>query len=89
MKFTDLLLCLTTVGRGGESFRDSFAGHAAGKPELRIMSGVVGFGAMVGRLAAASNGGGNGPRPKIAQSENLLQELGATGFQGQEGIGTF
>src|ERR1700690_4000377 len=43
MKLTDLLLCLTTGGRGRKGFRDSFAGHAAGKPELWTMSRIVGF----------------------------------------------
>jgi hypothetical protein len=35
---------------------------------------------MAGRLATASDDGGNGARAKIAQTEELLQELGSLGL---------
>jgi hypothetical protein len=42
---------------------------------------VVVFGAMAGRLVAASGHGGNGTRSKITQAEELVQELGSLRFQ--------
>jgi hypothetical protein len=45
------------------------------------MPRVVVFGAVAGRLAAASGHGGNGTGSKIAQGEELFQELGSLGLQ--------
>jgi hypothetical protein len=45
------------------------------------MSRVVVFGAVAGRLAAASGHGGNGTGSKITQAEELPQELGSLGLQ--------
>ena len=45
------------------------------------MAGVVGPGAMAGRLATAPDDGGNGAGAKIAQTKELLQELGTLGLQ--------
>jgi hypothetical protein len=44
------------------------------------MAGIVRFGAVAGRLAAAPDNGGNATRPEIAQAEELFQQLGAIRF---------
>src|SRR5258708_18078395 len=48
------------------------------------MSRVVAFGAVAGRLAAASGHGGNGTRSQITQTEELLQKLGSFGLQSSD-----
>src|ERR1700737_1539931 len=50
------------------------------------MSRVVGFGAVAGRLAAASGHSGNGAWSQITQAEELLQEFGSLGLQRGEGV---
>jgi len=44
------------------------------------MTGIVGFGAMAGRFTAATDYGSNRTGPKIAQAEELLQELATIGL---------
>jgi hypothetical protein len=84
MELGDLLLCLAQRSWIGESLRHGHAGYSSSQSELRIMTGIVGFGAMAGRLAAAPDYGSNGAGPKITQAEELLQELGTVGLQGSE-----
>ncbi|MEK7407233.1 MAG: hypothetical protein AAB225_19335 [Acidobacteriota bacterium] len=84
MKLGDLLLCLAQRGWIGKGLRHRLAGHSASQAKLRIMSGIVGLGAMAGGLAAAPGDGRDGTRPKIAQAEELLQELGSFGLQSCE-----
>jgi len=48
------------------------------------MAGVVGPGAMAGRLATAPDDGGSGAGAKIAQTKELLQELGTLGLQSRK-----
>ena len=84
VKLGDFLLRLAQRGGIGKGFCHRPAGHAACEAKLRIMSRVVVFGAVAGRLAAASGHGGNGARSQITQAEELLQELGSLGLQGGE-----
>jgi len=48
------------------------------------MTGIVGLGAVAGRFTAATDYGSNRTGSKIAQAEELFQELGAIGFEGSE-----
>jgi hypothetical protein len=48
------------------------------------MSGVVAFGAVAGRLAAAAHDRGKGAGAQITQAEELLQELGSFGLQSMD-----
>ena len=84
MKFGDLLLGLAQGGGVGEGLGHGPARYPASQTKLRIMSRIVGFGAMAGRLAAASGHGGNATWPKITQAEEAFQELGAFSFKGRE-----
>ncbi len=84
VKLGDFLLRLAQRGGIGKGFCHRPAGHAACEAKLRIMSRVVVFGAVAGRLAAASGHGGNGARSQITQAEELLQELGSLGLQSGE-----
>src|SRR6516164_6392339 len=54
------------------------------RAKLRIMSWVVVFGAVAGRLATAAGYGGDGTGSQIAQAEELLQELGSLRFQSSQ-----
>src|SRR5437660_931606 len=84
VKLADLLLRLAQRGGIGKGFRHRLAGHAASETKLGVMSGVVAFGAVAGRLAAASGHRGNGTGSQIAQAEELPQELGSLGLQSSE-----
>jgi len=44
------------------------------------MTGIVGFGTVTGRFTAATDYGSDGTGPKIAQAEELLQELRTIGL---------
>jgi hypothetical protein len=50
----DLLLGFAQGGGIGKGLRHGLAGHAASETELRVVSRVVAFGAVAGRLAAAA-----------------------------------
>jgi len=67
-KLGNLLLRLAKRGWVGKGFRYGLAGHSPSQAELRIMARIVGFGAMAGRLTAATDNGSNGTGPKIAQA---------------------
>jgi hypothetical protein len=62
-------------------FRHRLARHAAGEAKLWIVSGVVVFSAVAGRLAAASGHGSDGAGSQIPQAKELFQELGSFAFQ--------
>src|SRR5256884_7041233 len=81
VKLGDLLLGFAQGGGIGKGLRHGLAGHAASETELRVMSGVVAFGAVAGRLAAAAHDRGKGAGSQITQTEELLQELGSFGLQ--------
>jgi hypothetical protein len=89
MELGDLLLCLAQRGWIGESLRHGHAGYSSSQSELRIMTGIVEFGAMAGRLAAAPDYGSNGAGPKITQAQELLQELSTVGLQGRDSVRHF
>src|SRR5580700_3150502 len=84
VKLGDLLLSFAQGGGIGKGLRHGLAVHAASETELRVMSRVVAFGAVAGRLAAASRHGGNGTRSQITQTEELFQELGSFGLQSSD-----
>jgi hypothetical protein len=84
MELVDLILGFAQRGWVGKCLGYCFAFHSSSEAEVGIMAGVIGFGAMAGRFAAAADDGGNRARPKIAQPEELLQELGTVGFQRSE-----
>src|SRR5205807_10237129 len=82
----DFLLRLAQRGGIGKGFGHGFTRHAASQAKLRIMSRVVVFSAVAGRLAAASGHGGDGTGSQITQGEELFQELGSLGLQRGEVI---
>src|SRR5438034_4942426 len=84
VKLGHLLLRLAQRCGIGKALRYRLARDSASEAKLRIMSRVVVFGAVAGRLAAASGHGGNGARSQITQAEELLQELGSLGLQSGE-----
>jgi hypothetical protein len=86
MKLGDLLLGLAKRGWVGKGLRLRLAGYSSSQAELRIMARIVRLGAMAGRFATAAHDGGNRTGAKIAQAEELLQELGTIGLQGGESI---
>jgi len=75
VKLGDLLLGFTQGGGIGKGFRHGLAGHAAGEAELRVMSRVVAFGAVAGRLAAAAHDCGKGAGSQIPQAEDSSRNL--------------
>src|SRR5207253_7354956 len=81
VKLGHLLLRLAQRCGIGKALRYRLARDSASEAKLRIMSRVVVFGAVAGRLAAASDHCGNGARSKITPAEKLLQELGSLGPQ--------
>src|SRR5580700_737142 len=80
VKLADLLLGFTQGGGIRKGFRHGLAGHAASEAELRVMSRVVAFGAVAGRLAAAAHDRSKRAGSQITQAEELLQELGSFGL---------
>ncbi|MCX6632724.1 MAG: hypothetical protein NTW28_34415 [Candidatus Solibacter sp.] len=86
MELCDFLLRSAKRGRIGKGLGNGPAGFSASEAKLGIMTGIVGFGAMTRRLTAAPDNGSNRTGPKIAQAEELLQELGSVGFQGSENV---
>src|SRR5580704_11705562 len=86
VKLGDLLLRLAERGRIGKGLGHRLAGHAAREAKLWIVSGVVVFSAVAGRLATASGHGSDGAGSQITQAEELFQEFGSLGFQSGEVI---
>jgi hypothetical protein len=84
VKLGDLLLGFAQ-GRGiGKSLRHGLAGHAASETELRVVSRVVAFGTVAGRLAAAAHDGGKRAGAQITQAEELFQKLGSFALQSSD-----
>ena len=86
MKLVDLLLRLAERGGIGKGLRHRLAGDAAGEAKLWIVSRVVVFSTVAGRLAAASGHRSDGAGSQITQAEELFQEFGSLGFQSGEVI---
>jgi len=86
MKFGDLLLGFAKRGWIGKSLGLGLPSYSSSQAELRIMARIVRLGAMARRFAAAAHDGCNRTGAKIAQTEELLQELGTIGLQGGESI---
>jgi hypothetical protein len=55
MELGNLLLRLTQRSGMGKRLRHALATHPSGKTELRVMTSVIRFGAMAGRLTTAAN----------------------------------
>jgi hypothetical protein len=72
VKLSDFLLSLTERRRVGESFRHRAAGRSTRESELGIVARIARFGAMAGRLSAASDHGGNRARAQITQFEKFV-----------------
>ena len=78
MKLGDLLLRLAERGRIGKGLRHGLAGHAAGEAKLWIMSRVVVFSAVAGRLVLQFD-----DVDTVSGAKILLR--GGTGVSGGEG----
>jgi hypothetical protein len=87
MELRDLVLRLAQRSRIREGFGYALAGDSPGQTELRVMTGIIGLGAMARRLTAA-----NALRlcdrtgPQVARAEEIFEESGSVGFQRIEGI---
>ena len=55
----NLGLCLAAGGRRRKGFGDSFTFHSAREPDLGIMTGIIGFGAVATGLTATASNGAN------------------------------
>jgi hypothetical protein len=82
------VLRLTQRRRIGEGFSDAFAGDSAGQTELRVVTGVVGFGAMAGGFTAAAHHGCDRAGPQVAEAKELFKEFGSIRFEVIEGVGS-
>jgi len=65
MKLGNLLLRFAQSGWIGKSLCYRFAAHPPGEAKLRIMAGVIRFGTMASRFAAAPDNSGNRTTSKI------------------------
>jgi hypothetical protein len=72
MKLGDLLLRLAQRGWMGEGFCHGLSGHSSRQPELGIMTRIICFGAMAGRLAATPDHRCDRSRPEIPPTQELL-----------------
>jgi hypothetical protein len=86
MKFSDLAPRFVEGCGAGKGLCQGLTANFANETKLRIVAWVVGFGTMAGRFSATADGCADGSWAKIAQSHKLLQDLGASGFQGGEGL---
>jgi len=86
MKLGNLLLGFAKRRWIREGFGHGSARHSSGQAELRIVTRIVGFGAMAGWLSTAMGHRRNRTGPEVTQMEELFQELGSISFQGGESI---
>jgi hypothetical protein len=86
MELGDFVLRLAQRVRIGEGFGHALARDSPGQTELRVVTGVVGFGAMTGRLTAATHYGCDRTGPQVAKAEEIFKEFGSIRFQGIEGV---
>jgi hypothetical protein len=77
MELGDLVLRLAQRSRIGKGFSQALASDATGQTELRVVTGVVGFGAMAGWLTAATHYGCDRTGPQVAKAEEFFQEFGS------------
>jgi Rieske Fe-S protein len=85
MELGDLVLGLAQRRRIGKGFRHAFTGDSAGQTKLRIVTGIVGFGAMTGGFTAAPHYGCDRTGSQVAKAKELLQEFGSIRFQRIQG----
>jgi hypothetical protein len=87
MELGDLLLGLTQRRGSGERLGHAFSRHTSGQTELRIVTGIVQFGAMAGRFTAAAHYSSDGTGPQVAQSKEFIEKFGAVGFEDIQSFG--
>jgi hypothetical protein len=86
MELGDFVLRLAQRSGIGEGFSHAFASDSPGQTELRVVTGVVGFGAMAGRLTAATQYGCDRAGPQVAEAKELTKEFRSIRFQSSEGV---
>ena len=77
MELGDLVLRLAQRGRIGEGFGHALAGDSPGQPKLRVVTRVVGLGAMARWLTAATHYGCDRTGPEVAKAEEIFKEFGS------------
>ena len=81
MVLIDFRLRLAPGGGRRKRFGYAFPVDLTCQPNLGIVSGIVGFGAVAGRFAAAAHDRTDGARAQIAEGGELVKDSGAFGFQ--------
>ena len=80
MKFGHLLLRLAQRHRGTEGFRSGLACYPPRQAEVGTMAGIASFGAVAVGFTARAGSGGDGPAPKITDSDKLTEQIAFLGF---------
>jgi hypothetical protein len=86
-EFADLSLGLAGGGRGGQRFRDGLALDLIGKAEVRAVAWVFGSMAMAVGLATSASGGSDRTTTQVAESGDLIGDLGAPLCEGFQRLG--
>lgn len=84
MVLIDFRLGFAPCSGGRKRLGDGFPVNFAGQANLRIVTRVVGPGAMAGRFPAAAGDGADRTRAQIAQASELMKDFAAFGFQLRE-----
>jgi len=82
-----LALRLAQCGWGGKAFADGLSVFLAGQAEVRTVTRLAGLMTVTIGFSATALDGGDGATAKVAELENLGQELGTLLLEGGEGIG--
>ena len=77
MILIDFRLGFAPCGGGRKRLGDGFPVNFAGQANLRVVTRVVGLGAMAGRLTAAAHHGRDGTGPKITEAQELFEQPGS------------
>ena len=72
----NLALCFMHRCRIGQGLGDGLAFHFESEARIRTVTRVVGTVAVASGLTAPARSGGDGPRTQVAQSRNLVGDLG-------------
>jgi len=83
----NLGLGLLESGGGRKGFGYRLAMNSAREPELGIVAGIVGLGAVAGGLPTSTDDGGNRAWAQVAERADLTQDLRALSFESRQGIG--
>jgi hypothetical protein len=81
MILVDFRLRLAPGSRGRKRFGDGLAVHSSSEPNLGIMSPIFRLGAMTCWLSAAASNRADRACAQIAESAELVKDLGSLGFQ--------